>query len=195
MHKALKILIVSSIFYNFSLGLLTPIFALFVQQIGGGILEASRAWFLYTLLIGITIVTFGRIEDKISKRKMFLLGRVLFTLAAVSYIFVENVEHLYFVQIMLAMSLAIVDPAFTALFSHYLIKGKESTEWSIWEGSIYIFIALGAIMGGVIASSFGFKFLFLVMSISAAFSTLTAAMLIRKRMWKALAAKFRHLKL
>lgn len=194
MHKALKILIVSSIFYNFSVGLLTPIFAIFVQQIGGGILEASRAWFLYTLLIGITIVTFGQIEDKISKRKMFLLGRILFTLATIGYIFVENIEHLYFIQIILAISLAIIDPAFVSLFSRASIKGRESTEWAIWEGAIYIVIALGAIVGGTIASTVGFKLLFLLMTISAVLSTITAAMLIRKPMWKALASRFRHLK-
>jgi len=194
MHKALKILIMSSIFYNFSVGLLTPIFAIFIQQIGGGILEASRAWFLYTLLVGITIVTFGQIEDKVSKRKMFLLGRVLFTLGSIGYIFVENLEHLYFIQIILAISLAIIDPAFTALFYRALIKGRESTEWAIWEGAIYIVIALGAIVGGVIASVYGFKALFVVMAISAALSTLTAAMLIRKNMWRALASRFRHIK-
>jgi MFS family permease len=194
MHKALKILIISSIFYNFSVGLLTPIFAIFVQHIGGGILEASRAWFLYTILIGVSIVTFGQIEDRISKRKMFLIGRILFTLGAAGYIFVENIEHLYFVQIILAISLAIIDPAFTALFSKSLRKGKESTEWSIWEGAIYIVIALGAIVGGVIASVYGFKALFVVMTISAALSTLTAAMMIRKNMWKALIARFNHIK-
>ena len=194
MHKALKILIISSMFWNFSIGLLTPIFAIFVQQMGGGIIEASRAWFLYTLLVGVSIVTFGQIEDKISKRKMFLIGRILFTMGAASYFFVENIEHLYFVQIVLAISLAIIDPAFNALFSKSLRKGKESTEWSIWEGAIYVVIALGSIVGGVVASVYGFKTLFVVMAISAALSTLTAAMLIRKNMWRTLASRFRHLK-
>ena len=194
MHKALKILIISSMFYSFSVGLLAPIFAIFVQSIGGGILEASRAWFLYTLLIGITIVTFGRIEDKVSKREMFLVGRILFTLSAAGYFFVENIEHLYFIQIILAISVAIIDPAFTALFSSSLRKGKESTEWATWEGATYIVMAVGAIIGGVVADTFGFNPLFAMMAISGALSTLIATMLIRKIMWKAIVARFRHIK-
>lgn len=192
MHKALKILIISSMFWNFSIGLLTPIFAIFVQQIGGGIVEASRAGFLYTFLIGLTIVMFGRIEDKISKRAMFLFGRMLFTLGAASYIFVESIGQLYFVQIIIALSLAIIDPAFNALFSKSLRRGKESTDWSIWEGSIYIVIGLGAIIGGFIANNYGFKLLFVLMTISAALSTITASMLIRKNMWRALRSKIEH---
>ncbi len=194
MHKALRILIISSIFYNFSFGLLAPIFAIFVQQIGGGILEVSRAWFLYTLLIGITIVTFGQIEDKISKMKMLLLGRIMYTLGAVGYMFVTNVEHLFFIQIILAISLAIIDPAFTSLFSRHLIKGKESTEWAIWEGSVYIVMAFGAIVGGLVAEAFGFRMLFLMMAISGALSTITASLLMRRDMWRALANKFYHIK-
>ena len=194
MHKALKILIISSIFFNFSNGLLFPIFAIFVQQIGGGILEASRAWFLYTILLGITIVTFGQMADRISKRKMFFLGRILFVVSSASYFFVENVQQLYFVQIILAISVAVIDPAFVSLFSRASIRKKESEEWAVWEGAANIAIAFGAIIGGLVAITYGFKALFVIMTASSLISLTTSAMLMRKHMWKAIAKKFTHLK-
>lgn len=59
MHKVFKILIASSVFYNFSAGLFGPIYAIFLQKIGGTIITASIAWTVYTLFIGFMMLAFG----------------------------------------------------------------------------------------------------------------------------------------
>ncbi len=183
MHKVLKILIFSSIFYNFAAGLFGPIYAIFVQEIGGTILTASIAWSVYTFFIGALMLIFGRMEDKFNKRKLFVVGRVINACGIIGYLFVDSPASLFVVQGILGVAVAIMNPTFEAIFSRGLDVGKESTEWSLWEGSINIFYSGASLIGGTIASVFGFKYLFMFMAASSILSTIVATMLLKKNAW------------
>jgi len=128
MHKAIKILIGASIFFNFSAGLFGPIYAIFVERIGGDILTASSAWAMYSIIIGILIFVFGKWEDKLNKRKMVVLGYSLSAIGTASYIFVQQPLHLFAVQTILGISTAVINPAWNAIFSTSLDKHRESSE-------------------------------------------------------------------
>ncbi len=184
MHKAIKILIASSIFYNFSAGLFGPIYAIFVQKIGGTILTASIAWAVYTFFIGVLLLVFGRLEDRVNKRKLFIIGRVINTIGIAGYLLVTNPTQLFFVQGILGIAVALMNPTFEAIFSRSLDIGKESTEWSLWEGSINIVYAGAALIGGVIAEIYGFRILFLIMTLGSALSTLVATLLLKRKVWE-----------
>ena len=184
MHKVLKILIVSSIFYNFAAGLFGPIFAIFVQGIGGTIITASTAWAVYTFFVGILLLIFGKLGDRFNKRKLFVLGRAINTIGIAGYLFVNDPIQLFIVQGILGIAVAIMNPTFEAIFSRGLDVGKESGEWSLWEGSINIVYAGAALIGGVVASVYGFKTLFFFMAASSAIATVVAAVLLKKRVWK-----------
>ncbi len=184
MHKVLKILIVSSIFYNFAAGMFGPIYAIFVQDIGGSILTASTAWAIYTFFIGILLLGFGSLSDRFSKRKLFIVGRIVNTIGVAGYIFVGNPIQMYVVQGVLGIAIALMNPTFEAIFSRSLDKGKESREWSLWEGSIYVGIAIASLLGGTIASVYGFKTLFIIMTIISAVSTVVSTLLLKKKFWE-----------
>ena len=179
MHKILKTLITSSIFYNFAAGMLGPIYALFALEIGGGILVASTAIAIYTAVIGVLIFIFGRFEDKLDKKKVFILGRAINVVGIFGYIFVSSPTDLFMVQIILGIAIAMMNPTFEALYSRGLRRGREAFEWSVWEGSIHLVFALAAITGGVIAALFGFKVLFMFMTAMALIGFATSTSLAR----------------
>ena len=181
MRKAIKILIGSSLFYNLSAGLLGPLWALYVQNIGGGVEGATTAWAVWAFFVGILTLLFGRVEDKLNKRIMFVLGRFLDFIGVTGYIFVQSIFQLYLIQGILGASLAIMNPSFNAIYSKSLDKGRESTEWSYWQGSIYIIISMAALAGGAIVTFFGFTTLFVAMSISSFISLMVALMFMRKK--------------
>jgi MFS family permease len=184
MHKAIKILIGASIFFNFSAGLFGPIYAIFVERIGGDMLAASTAWAIYSIIIGILILIFGKWEDKLNKRKMVVLGYFLHTVGAAGYLFVQQPIHLFLVQAILGVSAAINNPAWNAIFSTSLDKHRESSEWAYWEGTVRIDAGIAAVIGGTIATVFGFRTLFILMTITAAASTVISAMFLRKKFWE-----------
>ena len=63
-------------------------------------------------------------------------------------------------------------------------KGKESKEWSQWEGSINIVYAGAALIGGTVAEIYGFRILFLIMTLGSALSTLVATLLLKRKVWE-----------
>lgn len=183
MHKVIRILITTSIFYNIVGGLFGPIYAIFVEKIGGDILTASGAWAVYSIVMGILLLSFGKIEDKVNKRKTVVIGYFFSSIGTTGYLFVSQPWHLFVVQIVLGLGV-ITNPAWDALFSVSVSKGKESSEWGLWEGSTRIYAGMAAIIGGFIASTFGFRMLFMLMSIAAISGFLVSCSLLRKKTWE-----------
>jgi predicted MFS family arabinose efflux permease len=58
------------------------------------------------------------------------------------------------------MGLGIASPAKNSLFSSHLDKDKEVTEWSIYDGFVFMGMAMAATIGGFVANRYGFTFLF-----------------------------------
>jgi len=183
MHKILKILITSSMFYNFTAGMIGPIYAIFAQKIGGDILVASSAIAVYTLVIGILILLFGRIEDRLDKKKVFIIGRAINVVGIAGYLFVSSPLDLFLVQGILGVAIAMMNPTFEALYSRGLRKGHEAFEWSVWEGSINIMLSIAAITGGFVAATFGFQTLFLMMTGVAVMGFISATFIMEDNIW------------
>lgn len=169
-------------FANLALGMLGPIYAIFVQKIGGDILDASWAYFTFTITCGVTIYLIGRWEDhQKHKEKLIVVGYSLTAVGALGYIFVDSQASLVVVQIVLGLATAILSPAFDALYSRYVTKGRETSNWGAWEGMGYVVTAVAAIVGGYIASTFGFTVLFISMFISALAGAITSFGLFNNR--------------
>ncbi|MBI4894812.1 MAG: MFS transporter [Candidatus Aenigmarchaeota archaeon] len=183
MHKILKILITSSMFYNFTAGMIGPIYAIFAQKIGGDIFVASSAIAVYTLVIGVLILLFGRIEDRLDKKKVFIVGRAINVVGIAGYLFVSTPMDLFLVQGILGVAIAMMNPTFEALYSRGLRKGHEAFEWSVWEGSINIMLSVAAITGGFVAAVFGFQALFLLMTAMAVMGFVSATFIMEENIW------------
>lgn len=111
---------------------------------------------------------------------MFVLGRVMTTVGIIGYLFVTKPIHLFIVQFVLGIAGTVKNPAFDALFSHAIERGKESSTWDYQLGSTQIFVGIAALIGGVIATVYGFRVLFGVMTVASAVSVVVSAMILRK---------------
>ncbi len=164
MKKTLKLLLEASGFFIFASGMLGPIYAIFVEEIGGNILTASGAWAIFTLFSGILKFFISKWEDHVKhQEKLLIIGYGMASLGFLGYFFVQNAIHLFIVQAFLGIATAIRVPAYDGMYSRNLDKGKAISEWGIWESMSDINLAISATIGGLIASIFGFKVLFLFM--------------------------------
>ncbi|MDQ6985606.1 MAG: MFS transporter [Candidatus Dojkabacteria bacterium] len=171
MNKTFKILIVTNSLILLAGAMLGPIYAVFVEENGGDVLDASLIFSIFTLSAGITTIVSGRLADKLPHQKyLVIFGYTVITLGYVCYTFVNNMNSLAIVQIIIGFGEAIYSPAFDSLISKHLDKDKEGTEWGIWEANYYFTTAIGAFLGGVIVKEFGFTTLFVVMAIVSSFS-------------------------
>jgi hypothetical protein len=84
------------------------------------------------------------------------------------------------VQVLIGLSLALSSPAYDALYSKSLEKGKEASQWGDWESMDFIVSAFAAIIGSAIAMAFGFATLFFIMFLISLAGVFVSIMLIPK---------------
>ena len=186
MKKWLRVMLTADFFAILSIAMLTPIYAIFVQKIGGDILEASGAWTAFSLTSGILIYFISKWEDKDKHYgRMVFTGYLTRSFAFLGYMMVQNIWHLFGVQVMLGISFAVALPSYDCLYSTYLQKGKYATEWGTWESMDMIVSAIGAMAGGLVASKFGFNTLFLAMFVIAIIGTVVSFPLMSRKARKA----------
>jgi predicted MFS family arabinose efflux permease len=162
MKKLKKVLLLCDTFFLLSGALLAPIYAIFVDKIGGDILDASFTSALFMLTAGIVIYGMAHWEDRDKhQRKFVIAGYGLSMIGYAGYLFVDSALSLFAVQVILGLAVALKDPAYDALFSE---SDKHlALSWGEWESMDYIVYGLGALAGGMIAKTYGFDTLLSIM--------------------------------
>ncbi|USN53849.1 MAG: MFS transporter [Candidatus Nomurabacteria bacterium] len=172
MKRGIKVLLISDAWINLALGMIGPIYAIFVEDIGGDLLDASWAYSVYMITAGVVMFLLGKWEDRAKhKEKFVVIGYALISLACFMYIFVNSQIMLLFTQAVLGLSLAVLSPSFDAIYSHFVKRKEEASNWGIWEAMSYVVTAIAAIIGGYVADGFGFRTLFIVMFVISLFGT------------------------
>src|SRR3989339_1278547 len=178
MNVVVKILIISDFIGFLAIELCTPIFALFVVDAipNTDITVVGISASLFLLSKSIFEVPIGMFIDKTRSEKDDLffacLGVLLIGIGYLCYIFIHSISQLYILQIFLGFASAISYPGWCTIFTHHLDKGKEGFEWSMYDVLTGLGMAAAAALGGLIASVFGFSFLFIIIFILSVLSAL-----------------------
>jgi MFS family permease len=164
-NKPLKILILINIIFFFGANMFPPVFALFVKEIGGSALAAGSIWATFAIFTGLLIFIFSHLGDKIKEKEYLVLGGYFFRLIAwIGYFFANSLWHLYVLQIILALGESMGTPAFNAIYSEHLDRGKFVKQWGLLSSTHMIVMGLSAFLGGFFVNQFGFRPLFLFMA-------------------------------
>ena len=151
-------------FYILAFGMLAPIYAVFVQRIGGGILEAGTAWAIFMISSGVGMFFMGNFTDKIKKNKVFIvIGYLMQSLGFLGYYFVSNIVQMFLLQIFLGLAHMVKLPAAYSFYAKHVEKSNSASQWAAWQGIWDGGQGIAALIGSFLAAFFGFKILFLVM--------------------------------
>lgn len=165
-NKQIKILLFTNSFILLSGTMLGPIYALFVEKVGGNLLDASYAYAAYALAAGIITLISGRYSDKIKENELIIMfGYAIMGLAFFAYTLVNSMWSLLLVQVIVGFGEAIYSPAFDSIYSKHLSKNNSGTEWGAWESMNYFITVIGAISGGLLVTYFGFNVMFIAMGL------------------------------
>lgn len=186
MSKVIKVLILSDVSILTGLGFVAPIFAIFLtQNIKGGNVEvAGFAAAIFWIVESIAMIPFGRYLDKKGGEKddLFFVGfgNFLVALSVLGYLFSSLPWHIYALQVIYALGMAMNLPGYTAIFTRHIDKGHEAFNWSIRAAFVGLGAGIAGALGGVIANSFGFKALFIGMEFFILFSALLPIFILDK---------------
>lgn len=150
--------------FMFSGGLFGPIYALFVDSVGGSILDAGMAAFAFLASTGILVFVISRWENRQKhQEKLYLLGYLMTAVGYVGYIFVSSHLELIVVQVFLGVAQAVYLPVRDSIYSKAVKRGSEAADWGKWEAESFIAPAVAAVLGASIAFALGFQALFFAM--------------------------------
>jgi len=188
-NKIIRTLLLSDFIFWSGWGLVSPIFAIFiVVDIRGGnefVVGVSTA--IYAALSTLLRIPIGLFLDNQPHEKSDLwfasVGLLVSSISTMGFAFAGLPWHIYALQIVHAIGMAMNLSGWTALYTRHIDKGKESTEWGISAVSVGVGGAIAAVVGGWAATNFGFKTLFICVGLLGIVGSLTL-LLIRREIEK-----------
>ncbi len=168
MNPIVRCLVLSDVVWRASIGFLGPIFALFITEFidGGGaeVVGVSVAIYLFTK--SIFQIPFASFIDHMKGEKVdfwfMYIGTLVAALMPLTYLFIHTPTQLYLTQFILGIASAAAFPSFMGLFTKHIDKHKEGSEWGIYFTLTDLAGAATAVLGGMMAVSFGYHVLILV---------------------------------
>jgi len=165
-NRALRVLLATNGLILLAGAMLAPIYALYVEDIGGNLMDASLTGGIFALAAGTTCILSGRYADKRQRKEfVIVLGSMVMSFGFLLMTIVNSITTLFVVQALIGIGQAIYYPPYDALYSKHVDGHGAATAWGTWESMDYFSTAIGAILGGYIVTNWGFIPLFVIMSI------------------------------
>jgi len=167
-NKIIKTLIGTDFVFLSALGLITPIFAVFITgQISGGTVEViGFAAGIYWIFKSILQIPIGKFLDKNKGERddlwFLIIGYLIVACVQFCYSLSSLPWHIYLLEGVYAIGMAMAIPAWPAIFTRHIDKGKEAFEWSMESTALGLGSGVTGIMGGILAIKFGFNIVFFI---------------------------------
>jgi EmrB/QacA subfamily drug resistance transporter len=117
---------------------------------------------LYALVLGALVLTVGAVADRFGRRKLYLIGLVLFAAASLTCGLAPNVDLLIAARGVQGIGAAAMFATTMALISNTYTGRERGMAFGIWGAVNGAASALGPIIGGLLTVNFGWRWIFLV---------------------------------
>jgi len=170
-NRIIKYLILADLILEASWGLISPVFAIFVVQKvkGGNPFVVGIASAIYLVLFALIRIPLSIHLDKNPKEKddfyCMFFGFLFFSFTPFGFIFSKLPWHIYFLQAIYGITMAMAFSGYMSIFTRHIDRGKEATEWGIRASFISLAMGLTAAVGGGLVTKFGFNLVFLLVGI------------------------------
>ncbi len=165
MRNKLLLLLTTQGTVYFGIALFAPLYAIYVEQIGGEFITAGLAIAVFSAVTGTATIFMGRIASFLPHPKyLAVAGWFLLGVGFLGYLLVQKPIHLFLVQVLIGLATATYFPPVEAMYSRWITRERDVFEWSWWDATEYWSGAAGALAGGIIVTFFGFPALFVTMA-------------------------------
>ena len=163
--KTLMLALALSTLYSLGVGLLGPVYPIFViNRFSASIMDIGLLYAVFCLVAALFKVVAGRLADVYGKERIFSVGVIMGALCSLSYIYVPNMVGLYIIEFFFGISYALQRPSLLALVVDLGDEKKRGTVLGMFESIYDITEAAAALLSTVIATKIGFETLFYICS-------------------------------
>jgi EmrB/QacA subfamily drug resistance transporter len=138
---------------------------------------ATMSWTLsaYTIALAAALVPAGRLADRIGRRRMFVIGLVLFTVASVLCAVATSPAMLIGFRVIQALGAAALIPAALAILLSAFPPAKVPVAIAIWGSIAALSAAVGPTLGALLVDQWDWRAVFLL-NVPIGIVTLVAAL-------------------
>jgi len=124
-----------------------------------------------SLVSGTLMVTSGRLGDKIGKKKIFLLGSIIYTIGLIVVV-LSPTSTIFSIAwaLIWPFGMVLVIPTSVALIMHFYHGAQRATAFGIYGAVLSVISAFGPLLLGVLANEFGWR---IALALSPAFGVIT----------------------
>ncbi|HEY4377567.1 MAG TPA: MFS transporter, partial [Acidimicrobiales bacterium] len=125
---------------------------------------STVSWVLnaYTLVFAALLIPAGRLADRVGRRKMFLIGVIVFTTGSMMCGLAPSVGFLIAAEVLEAVGAAILVPASLALVLQTFPREKVPVAVAIWGAIGAAAGAAGPVLGALLVSNLSWRWAFYV---------------------------------
>jgi EmrB/QacA subfamily drug resistance transporter len=130
-----------------------------------GLSEANLQWIInaYTLVFGGFLLLGGRAGDLLGRKRLFLIGLVIFTSASLLNGLASSSGMLIGFRALQGLGAALISPAALSIVSTTFAEGKERAKaLGVWAAIAIGGSAVGLVLGGALTQSFSWPWIFFV---------------------------------
>lgn len=170
-NKVILTLITSDFLLQSGWGMIGPIFAIFItKQISGGSLAivgliAGTYWFIKSIIQPFIADFLDKNVGEKDDLKFLIGGMYIANLIPLGYAFSSQLWQIFLLEFIRGIAMACVVPTWSAIFTRHIDRGKEAFSWSLESTGIGFAAAFAGAVGGLLAATFGFKIVFVLVSI------------------------------
>lgn len=136
---------------------------------------------IYTLVVSAFAVPFGRIADLTSRKKVLVVGLIVFTVGAVAAVFSNGIAFVLVARGLQAFGAAMIFATNQAILLAEFDEGERGRVLGYSTAATYIGLSVGPVVGGIINNHFGWRAIFIVAALIALVSLALAAKKLPKR--------------
>lgn len=116
----------------------------------------------YSLTFAVLLVTFGRLADQYGRKRIFLLGMVLFSSGSLLCALAPSIGWLIGFRVLQAAGGAALNPISLAIITAVFPREKRGAAMGAWGALIGISSACGPMLGGILVQTFDWRSIFFV---------------------------------
>jgi len=129
-----------------------------------GLTVSELEWVVagYALTFGAFMLTGGKLADLFGRRRIFVVGLAVFTLASLACGLAESSHQLIGARVVQGLGAALMNPATLSIITVTFPPRQRGTAIGIWAGVSALALAIGPLVGGLITEHVNWNWIFFI---------------------------------
>src|SRR4051812_40255081 len=131
---------------------------------GLGASQTDLEWSVnsYTLVFAGLLFTAGVLGDRIGRKRMLIIGLVLFGLASLASAYATSSTQLIWARALMGIGAAAIMPSTLSIISNVFDPRERARAIGVWAGAVGLGVAIGPVVGGALLETFWWGSVFLI---------------------------------